>query len=74
MGSAFLHLIPEAIHKVYHENFTNPDEMIGNVLLFVLLGFILFFSIKKNNKVVYRFNKLSSINNLPMTNPECVSL
>jgi len=47
MGGAFLHLIPEAIHKVSHKNHIHTDEMVGQVLSFVLLGFILFFIIEK---------------------------
>ena len=47
MGGAFLHLIPEAIHKAIHENNLHTDELIGHVLSFVLLGFILFFIIEK---------------------------
>jgi len=40
MGGAFIHLIPEAIHGV-------PHEAVDNVLLYVLVGFILFFIIEK---------------------------
>jgi zinc and cadmium transporter len=40
MGGAFLHLIPEAIHEVSHDT-------VGDVLLYVLIGFILFFIIEK---------------------------
>jgi zinc and cadmium transporter len=40
MGGAFIHLIPEAIHGVDH-------DAVENVLLFVLIGFILFFIIEK---------------------------
>lgn len=47
MGGAFLHLIPEAIHKVSLDNHIHADEMIGHVLSFVLLGFIIFFIIEK---------------------------
>ncbi|UCB58030.1 MAG: ZIP family metal transporter [Thermoplasmatales archaeon] len=47
MGGAFLHLIPEAIHKISHDNLIHVDEMIGQVLSFVLLGFIIFFILEK---------------------------
>jgi zinc and cadmium transporter len=46
MGGAFLHLIPEAIEKVSHES-TEHVEIPGEIFMFVLVGFILFFVLEK---------------------------
>ena len=42
MGGAFLHLIPEAIHEIGHDH-----DQLGNVFLFVILGFLLFLLIEQ---------------------------
>lgn len=42
MGGAFLHLIPESIHVIGHEH-----GDIGNIFLFVMLGFVIFLFIEQ---------------------------
>lgn len=54
MGGAFLHLIPEALEKSIHEASEHSAngvmehiEIPGNIFIYVLVGFILFFIIEK---------------------------
>ncbi|MFH1142284.1 MAG: ZIP family metal transporter, partial [Candidatus Uhrbacteria bacterium] len=42
MGGAFLHLIPESIHAIGHE-----EKAISNIFIFVLVGFLLFLLVEQ---------------------------
>jgi zinc and cadmium transporter len=47
MGGAFLHLIPEAIDRTSNNSNKYTELLTEDILLFVLIGFILFFIIEK---------------------------